>query len=723
MYYSPNMSARTDRIYELAWTLPQLGEALYATAQRAHLLQQPLDAPGVPEELARADDDTLDRWMMLAADTLGIEAEPMVAAPADLLHLARSAAPAVLRLPPRADEQSARYLALLRRGAYPRVVAPDLRVHALDAVWIAEILGQGTSAEWLPFADALLDAAQVPVQRRASARWNIVAQQVESEPIHCGWILRLSPGTNLLRHFSRDGLWRILGELATAQVLQLALLVATWWFIGFITFSGAANPAWLYAWALVLFTTVPAQLWMSNASTQFAARLGLIFRQRLLYGTLQLKPDEIRHQGIGQFIERVLMAENIEMLAVGGGLLALLALFQLVAALLILAQGAGGGIHALLLVTFIGLMIAIQFNYYRKKRDWVRNYRVMTNSLVERLLGHRTRLAQQDPREWHTGEDAELDRYVNITTRFDSSFVPVGPLPWLWLVVGFAGLVPAFLLGSVTLTGLAIALGGILLAFNAFTTIVGGVSTLVNSIIASEQVIPLFDAAARYTPITPAVLEQSWRREKPLATRAEPVLRTRNLVFRYRPQGRAILREINLDIFAGDRLLLQGPSGGGKTTLAAVLAGLRVPETGLVMLRSFDQQNVESQVTPRRVAMAPQFHENYIFNATFGFNLLMGRRWPPSRQDLADAQEICNELGLDQLLAQMPLGMNQIVGESGWQLSHGECSRVYIARVLLQNADLVILDESFGALDPENLRDALQTTLRRAKTLLVIAHP
>ncbi len=723
LYYIPNMNARTDRVYELAWTTAQLGEALHATALRAKLLPQPLDVPHAPSELADADAETLNRWMMLAADTLGIEAEPMSVAPADLIQVAQDAAPALLRLPPRGAEPNARYVALLKRGARPRVLAPDLREYALDANLIAEALGQNGNAEWMMFAEDLLEAAQVPNARRAHARWNIAAQHVAQKPFQCGWILRLSPGTNLLQHFSRNGLWRILGELAAAQTLQLVLLVATWWFIGFITFSNAVNAAWLQAWALVLFTTVPVQLWMSNAQSQFAAQLGLIFRQRLLYGTLQLKPDEIRTQGIGQFMERVLMAENIESLAVGGGLLALLALFQLATALGVLTQGAGGGVHALVLFAFIVVMIAIQFNYYRKKRAWVRNYRATTNSLVERLIGHRTRLAQQDPREWHTDEDAELDRYINLTTRFDRSFVPVGPLPWLWLVVGLAGLLPPFLFGTITLTSLAIALGGILLAYNAFTTIVGGVSTLVNSVIASEQVIPLFDAAARYAPISPTVLAQSWRDEKPIATRAEPVLCARNLTFRYRANGRAVLREIDLDIFAGDRLLLEGPSGGGKTTLAAVLAGLRVPEMGLVMLRGFDQQNVESQVTPRRVAMAPQFHENYIFNATFGFNLLLGRRWPATDQDFADATEICGELGLDELLSRMPLGMHQIVGESGWQLSHGERSRVYITRVLLQNADLVILDESFGALDPENLRDALQTTLKRAPTLLVIAHP
>jgi ATP-binding cassette subfamily B protein len=71
----------------------------------------------------------------------------------------------------------------------------------------------------------------------------------------------------------------------------------------------------------------------------------------------------------------------------------------------------------------------------------------------------------------------------------------------------------------------------------------------------------------------------------------------------------------------------------------------------------------------------------------------------------------------------MPAGLQQMVGESGWQLSHGERSRLFIARALLQNADLMILDESFAALDPKTLAEAMSCVLHYAPTLLVIAHP
>ena len=70
----------------------------------------------------------------------------------------------------------------------------------------------------------------------------------------------------------------------------------------------------------------------------------------------------------------------------------------------------------------------------------------------------------------------------------------------------------------------------------------------------------------------------------------------------------------------------------------------------------------------------------------------------------------------------MPAGLSQVVGEMGWRLSHGERSRVFLARALLQGADLVILDESFAELDPDSLRRCLPEAAALSKSLLVVAH-
>ena len=169
-------------------------------------------------------------------------------------------------------------------------------------------------------------------------------------------------------------------------------------------------------------------------------------------------------------------------------------------------------------------------------------------------------------------------------------------------------------------------------------------------------------------------------------------------------------------------MLLEGPSGGGKSTFASLLSGIRRPDSGLVLINGLDGYTVGSQRWRRQVAASPQFHDNHILTETLAFNLLMGRSWPPSRADVEEAQAICQELGLEGLLERMPGGLMQMVGETGWQLSHGERSRLYIARTLLQRAELIVLDESFAALDPENLRLALECVLKRGRTVLAIAH-
>jgi ABC-type multidrug transport system fused ATPase/permease subunit len=100
----------------------------------------------------------------------------------------------------------------------------------------------------------------------------------------------------------------------------------------------------------------------------------------------------------------------------------------------------------------------------------------------------------------------------------------------------------------------------------------------------------------------------------------------------------------------------------------------------------------------------------------------MGHSWPPTPEQLARAQAVCDEVGLDDLLSRMPAGLNQQVGDAGWRLSEGERSRVFLARTLLSGADLVVLDESFSALDPEMLERAHRALHRRAPAVVMVAH-
>jgi ATP-binding cassette subfamily B protein len=374
-------------------------------------------------------------------------------------------------------------------------------------------------------------------------------------------------------------------------------------------------------------------------------------------------------------------------------------------------------------LSWLGLTGLIGWRYVRRHQHWTVARLDLTHDLVECMVGHRTRLAQEAPAHWHDGEDQALTRYLELARLLDRSAAWLMALvPRGWLLLGLLGLAPAFLTGRGSPSALAIGLGGILLAYEACKKLATGLWYLAGAAIAWQQAAPLFHAAARPEVATAPALVRASGGDVARAEDASPLLEAHALVFRHRDRGEPVLRGCSLRFCAGDRLLLEGPSGGGKSTLATLLTGLRQPETGLLLLGGLDRQTLGTAGW-RRVVAAPQFHDNHVFAATFAFNLLMGRRWPPYPEDFAEAEALCGELGLQDLLGRMPAGLLQMVGDTGWQLSHGEQGRLYIARALLQGADVVVLDESFASLDPETLRRALRCVLERAATLLVIAHP
>ena len=499
------------------------------------------------------------------------------------------------------------------------------------------------------------------------------------------------------------------------HALATALLIASWWMVGRGALDGRLDTGWLWAWALLLITIVPLQATERWQRGTMAWLSGWLLKRRLLHGALQLDPDDLRGEGTGQMLGRVFDSERVEALAMNGGLSALVAVVELLLGGTVLLAGAAPWTHTILLVAWTAAFIVAAALHLRLRLDWTRVRLDLTHRLVERLVGHRSRMAQEARDAWHEPEDRELEDYARRSAELDRWLPRLQVLvPRGWMILALAALLPSAVGGSVEPARLAISLGAILLISSALHALVSGVSEIGGAWIAWRNVEPIFRAAARPSKTGLASIASE--------TSTSPVLRAESLGYRHEGRPSDTVRVPSLEIRRGDRILLEGPSGSGKSTLLTLLAGLRRPHHGWLGLHGLDVSIWGENLWRQNVACAPPFHDNHLLAAPLAFNLLMGRQWPPTLADLAEARELCHELGLGPLLDAMPGDLMQPVGDSGWQLSHGERSRVFLARALLKDADLVLLDESFTALDLENLELALECVERRASTLLITEH-
>jgi ATP-binding cassette subfamily B protein len=706
---------RGINLADLAWPAGRLGEALAALARQSGLDPRKLDLRE-PGETATAED--LDRWISAAAAAMGLEAEPVEASYGEVETLVQRSAPALLRLPGTGAPLFLPLLAADRKTAC--VLASDHQTRRVPVAALRDALRGEHDARLGPEVDRLLAEADVPAARRGKARAAILAERLAAARIGGGWILDLPPGGSFWAAARRARLPGRAAVLVGAHMMQHALLLVSWWVLGLGVLQGRLDRGWLLAWALLLLTVIPfraLELWSAGV---LMARAGRLFKRRLMLGALKVEPEEIRHQGAGQLLSRILNAEALEFLALTGAHVGVITLSELVLALPILILGAAGWAHALLLLAWVVVALRLCWLYYRQRRAWTEARLEMTHDLVEQMVGHRTRLAQQSAGLWHEREDRDLERYLDLSAALDRRAAQLRVLiPRGWLIISLLALAVPFVSGRASAGSLAVSLGGALFAYWSFWKMVRGLSDIAEAGVAWHQIAPIFHAAGRAERVAP---EAALLSAAPMSDEAV-VVEAHDLSFRYSERTDPALTGCSLTVRAGERILLEGPSGGGKSTLGSLLAGLRVPQAGLLLLAGLDRHSLGLDGWRRRAVAAPQFQENHVLADTLLFNLLMGREWPPAPGDFEEAEAVCRELGLGDLLDRMPAGLLQMVGESGWQLSHGEKSRLYIARALLQRAELVVLDESFAALDPESLRRALGCVLARARTLLVIAHP
>jgi ATP-binding cassette subfamily B protein len=178
------------------------------------------------------------------------------------------------------------------------------------------------------------------------------------------------------------------------------------------------------------------------------------------------------------------------------------------------------------------------------------------------------------------------------------------------------------------------------------------------------------------------------------------------------------LQDVSFEIAPGRLAALVGPSGAGKTTITYLIPRLYDPTAGSVQIDGHDLRDVTLDSLSRKIGMVTQ--ETYLFHDTIRANLLYAR--PEASQD--EIERAARAANIHDFIARLPKGYDTVVGERGYRLSGGEKQRVAIARVILKDPRILVLDEATSNLDSESeaLIQAALKPLMHGRTSVVIAH-
>jgi ATP-binding cassette, subfamily B, bacterial len=191
-----------------------------------------------------------------------------------------------------------------------------------------------------------------------------------------------------------------------------------------------------------------------------------------------------------------------------------------------------------------------------------------------------------------------------------------------------------------------------------------------------------------------------------------------SVTFVYPSTKQLVLKNISLDVTAGEMISIVGPSGAGKSTLLNLIIGVLHPTQGRILLDGQDLNRIDLRTYRRLIAVVPQ--ETILFYGTVKENILYGM------EDINEEQvrQAIKDANVDEFIEQLPEGINTLIGENGAKLSGGQRQRIALARALVRNPRILILDEATSALDLVSdalIQDSIEK-LRGNRTIFVVSH-
>lgn len=249
-------------------------------------------------------------------------------------------------------------------------------------------------------------------------------------------------------------------------------------------------------------------------------------------------------------------------------------------------------------------------------------------------------------------------------------------------------------------------MAALLMLYEPIKRLTNSNNTIQNGIAAAERIFSIID-------LTPDI------QDKPDAVDIPPVRQSidiENVTFRY--EKKPVLKNISLSIKAGEVIAFVGMSGGGKTTLVNLIPRFYDVSEGRILFDGHNIRDISLQSLRRQIAMVTQ--QTILFNDTVRNNIAYGS-FDKSEEDIIKAAKAANA---HNFIMKMPKGYDTNIGELGGKISGGEKQRLAIARAILKNAPVLILDEATSSLDTEAEREVQVAldNLMKGRTTLVIAH-
>lgn len=222
-------------------------------------------------------------------------------------------------------------------------------------------------------------------------------------------------------------------------------------------------------------------------------------------------------------------------------------------------------------------------------------------------------------------------------------------------------------------------------------------------------------AAIRLNEVMSIPTESNSNTKNSIADR--PDIRIEGLSFKY-GFSRSVIDNLYMTIPFGEKLIITGESGCGKSTLAKLIVGLLKKDKGSVKINEIDISNLSNKIVREAVTYVPK--RPTIFNGTLLENLINNKY--SNKQELIKINEVCSMTGIDKILKNFPLGLETNLGEQGTLLSGGQKQRICLARALLTDAKIIVLDEATSSLDIKAEMEVMEKVFKLNKTIICIAH-